>query len=131
MRSILFSDLFGDTLSNPQLQDALKIASGEIQDALKNKRSFYSNGTNARLMDVVQQYGEKNNLNLGDSADMTQAVDGYYIGLATIAMISQSAYEKLDQYVINGSVLNSGQAVSVSVGLMREYEQRLFMGNGF
>ena len=122
---IRFNDPQGDTLSNPQLLDALKIASDEIRDALKSKRGFYTAGTNSRLMGAAQKYAEKNNLNLGDFAEFTQAIDGYHNGLGTIAMVSQSAYERLDRSVINAPNLNSKQALSVSVGLMKESERDL------
>ena len=119
---IQFSDPLGDTLTNPQLRDALKIASGEVKDALKNKRGLYAAGTNGRLMGEAQKYAEKNNLNLGDFAELSEAISGYHNGLGTIAMVNQGEYEKLDRSVINAPGLNSKQALSVSIGLMREYE---------
>ena len=122
---ILYGDPFGDTLSNPQLIGAMKIASNEIMDAIKNKRGFFANGTNSRLLGSANDYIKNNDLNLGDASDFIGQVEAYHTGLASVAKLSSQDFIKLDRSVINNSKISDFQKINITIGTIYESDADL------
>lgn len=126
----------GDTLSNPQLVSALKIARGEVEDAKKNNRGYYAAGTNERLVGAAQQYLSKQDLSIGDQTDFIQAVGQFHNGLATVAMVDAmegtKGFETLSTTVINNQNINSKNTIAFSKDLMTRANNDLWtiMGAG-
>ena len=82
---LCYSDPFGDTLSDRQLVDALKIANTEIKNRVKKSQGFYNDDAKNSLGKTILEYQEKNQLNFGDLAAFNTAVDQYYNGFRDIS----------------------------------------------
>jgi hypothetical protein len=122
---ILNTDPLGDTLSNPQLLGAAKIAGSEISDAIKNNRGFFVAGTNGRLLGAAEKYIKDNNLNLGDASDFISQVAAYHDGLASVAMKSSSEFAQLNSAVINNDKLTAYQALNLTIGYIYNSDAQL------
>jgi RHS repeat-associated protein len=122
---IQFSDPLGDTLTNPQLASAAKIASKEIRDAIQNKRGFFVKGTNSRLLAAAQKYTEQNDMTVGDAGEFIGQVAAYHDGLASVAIMSSEDFVKLDRSVINNNKLTDFQRINITIGAINEADAEL------
>jgi hypothetical protein len=82
---IWYSDPLGDTLSNPQLLDALKIGYNTVQSHLDKRTFNIGIDYSAEVNKAVIAYEEKNKLDFGDFAAFQQQAFDYYKGFKEVA----------------------------------------------
>jgi RHS repeat-associated protein len=103
---ILNIDPYGDTLSNPQLRDAAKIASTEIKKRIDNNQGFgllsknYLNPLNASITNYVAT----NKITGQDQVDFYSNVQAYYSGYADVGMMSKGDFMQLNRLINNAGV---------------------------
>ena len=117
---IWFSDPKGDTLSDPQMVDALKLASNEVKSRLRSNKPFYKDDRTRNLGKAITAYGEANKLSYADLTDFYKAAHQYYNGLATLAEVSTYDFLQLDNQVINGKSGNAKSIVMTSEFFMHK-----------
>ncbi len=68
--------------------------------------------------------------NTGDAIDFQHAIQQYYNGLGTVAMVDVKDFKNLDDQVINNKSVNSKSTIEVSEFSMKRANSRLwtFMG---
>lgn len=113
---IWFNDPLGDTLSNPQLVDALKIANTEVRNRLihDDGKGFYNEGATKSLGKAIASYAEKNKLSNADLMDFYTAAHQYYNGLGTMAENSVLDYLQFNESVLNSKTLDSKNTIVAS-----------------
>ena len=70
-------------------------------------------------------YVSNKKMNFGDAADFQDAVNRYYDGLAGVAEYSQSAFEGLDNDVINNKSVNNKNTLLASDFYIKKYNADL------
>ena len=70
-------------------------------------------------------YIDKNQLSFGDAADFQTAVDQYYNGLGTVAMVSTLGYIQLVSEVINNKDVNNKNTIMLSEFTMQKANKSL------
>ena len=116
-------------ISNAQLVDAIKIASNEVKNVIKNQEKYFSDAVKGRLLDAAMSYWEahQTEMNFGSFTEFKQSVDQYYNGLATIAWWSgQEEFNKLDRTVINNKGVNNFWTAKITAGRIREVEANMW-----
>jgi RHS repeat-associated protein len=119
---VLYSDPLGDTLSDSQLLDALKIANNEVVTRIKNNQNFGFKNKNyiKPLSNAIKDYLATNNIEGQDLADFYKEVHEYYNWMAGAAMYSASEYLKLDKAVINNKNLSTYNTIIITQGFINE-----------
>lgn len=108
-------------LSNGQLRDAMKIASNQVKDVIKNKSKFHSKQVDKSLSDATDVYLDKNQMNFGASAEFQTAVQQYYERLSHLAWWSGTpAFERLDRLVINNPGVDDKWSLKLSIANIRD-----------
>ena len=101
----------GDTLTNPQLRDAAKIASSEIKSRINKDEGFGLSSKNylKPLNAAITNYVQTNNIVGQDRVDFYNNVQAYYSGYAGVAMMSKGGedFMQLDRLINNSGVGDS------------------------
>ncbi|UYQ95401.1 hypothetical protein MKQ68_09855 [Chitinophaga horti] len=95
-------------ISKSQLVDAIKVASAEVKNVMKNNLKASSDDVSGRLLDASAKYLEINqqDMSYNGFAEFKILVDQYYKGLLEVARNSNAGFLEFDKNVINNASLS-------------------------